>query len=122
MGCGDSFVAAIAFGYIHNLPLVHTLTVANAVGAATAMGSGAGRNVAALGNVMELLKRSNLNEDDKYLKDVLINGLHGQEVTFLSRKAVNGSNKQLIHVPVQKVVSEVLPKLEFGLLKGNVPV
>ncbi|WOH01744.1 hypothetical protein DCAR_0521129 [Daucus carota subsp. sativus] len=122
VGCGDSFVAAIAFGYIHNLPLVHTLTVANAVGAATAMGSGAGRNVAALGNVMELLKRSNLNEDDKYLKDVLINGLHGQEVTFLSRKAVNGSNKQLVHVPVQKVVSEVLPKLEFGLLKGNVPV
>lgn len=122
MGCGDSFVAAIAFGYINNLPLVHTLTVANAVGAATAMGSGAGRNVATLENVMKLLKRSTLNEDDKYLKDVLINGLDGQEVTFLSKKAVNGSNNQLILVPVQKVVSEVLPKLEFGLLKGNVPV
>lgn len=122
VGCGDSFVAAIAFGYINNLPLVHTLTVANAVGAATAMGSGAGRNVATLENVMELLKRSTLNEDDKYLKDVLINGLDGQEVTFLSKKAVNGSNNQLILVPVQKVVSEVLPKLEFGLLKGNVPV
>lgn len=122
VGCGDSFVAAIAFGYINNLPLVHTLTVANAVGAATAMGSGAGRNVATLENVMELLKRSTLNEDDKYLKDVLINGLDGQEVTFLSKKAVNGSNNQLILFPVQKVVSEVLPKLEFGLLKGNVPV
>lgn len=122
MGCGDSFVAAIAFGYINNLPLVHTLTVANAVGAATAMGSGAGRNVATLENVMKLLKRSTLNEDDKYLKDVLINGLDGQEVTFLSKKAINGSNNQLILVPVQKVVSEVLPKLEFGLLKGNVPV
>lgn len=122
MGCGDSFVAAIAFGYIHNLPLVHTLTVANAVGAATAMGSGAGRNVATLENVMELLKRSNLNEHDKYLKDVLINGLDGQEVTFLSEKAVNGSNNQLIIVPVQKVVSEVLPKLKFRLHRGNVPV
>lgn len=122
MGCGDSFVAAIAFGYINKLPLVHTLTVANAVGAATAMGSGAGRNVATLENVMELLKRSTLNEDDKYMKDALINGLDGQEVTFLSKKTVNGSNNQLILVPVQKVVSEVLPKLEYGLLKGNVPV
>lgn len=122
VGCGDSFVAAIAFGYIHNLPLVHTLTVANAVGAATAMGSGAGRNVATLENVMELLTRSNLNEDDKFLKDVLIEGLDGQEVTYLSEKAVNGSHSQLILVPVQKVVSEVLTKLESGLLKGNVPV
>jgi sugar/nucleoside kinase (ribokinase family) len=35
VGCGDSFVAAIAFGYIHNMPLVHTLAIANAVGAAS---------------------------------------------------------------------------------------
>ncbi|KAK1391110.1 hypothetical protein POM88_019288 [Heracleum sosnowskyi] len=64
VGCGGRFVAAIAFGYINNLPLVHTLTIANDVGAATAMGSGS--------------------------------GLDGQEVTFLSKKAVNGSNNQLI--------------------------
>ncbi|KAL8100302.1 hypothetical protein AgCh_032522 [Apium graveolens] len=73
------FVAAIAFGYINNLPLVHTLTIANAVGAAIAMGSGVGRNVETMKNVMKLLKRSTLNEDEKYLKDVLINGLHCEE-------------------------------------------
>ncbi|KAL8116648.1 hypothetical protein AgCh_022990 [Apium graveolens] len=86
VGCGDSFVAAIAFGYINNLPLVHTLTVANDVGAAIAMGSNAGRNVETMENVMKLLKRSTINEDDKYLKDVQINGIDGQEVTFLSKK------------------------------------
>ncbi|XP_022859890.1 fructokinase-1, partial [Olea europaea var. sylvestris] len=55
VGCGDSFVAAVAFGFIHNLPLVYTLTIANAVGAATAMGCGAGRNVATLGQVVEII-------------------------------------------------------------------
>ena len=54
VGCGDSFVAAVAFGFIHNLPTVNTLAIANAVGAATAMGCGAGRNVATLMQVMEM--------------------------------------------------------------------
>ena len=56
VGCGDSFVAAIAFGFIHNIPLVTTLAFANAVGAATAMGCGAGRNVATLKQVVELME------------------------------------------------------------------
>ncbi|GFH22444.1 ribokinase [Haematococcus lacustris] len=46
VGCGDSFAAAIVWGYIHGHPVGTTLALANAVGAATAMGQGAGRNVA----------------------------------------------------------------------------
>ncbi|GJN30374.1 hypothetical protein PR202_gb18673 [Eleusine coracana subsp. coracana] len=52
VGCGDSFTAAIAFGFLHDLPVVSTLTLANAVGAATATGCGAGRNVAHLDKVV----------------------------------------------------------------------
>ncbi|XWS76300.1 hypothetical protein CRYUN_Cryun01aG0163900 [Craigia yunnanensis] len=51
VGCGDSFVAAIAFGFIHNIPLANTLAFGNAVGAATAMRCGAGRNLATLKQV-----------------------------------------------------------------------
>lgn len=120
VGCGDSFVAAVAFGYMHNLPLVYTLTIANAVGAATAMGSGAGRNVATLEKVMELITRSNLNEDDTFLKELVNEELDGQEITFLTKRVINGNKIRLNHVPLQKVVSEVLPKLESGRLKGNV--
>jgi hypothetical protein len=59
VGCGDSFTAAIAFGFLHDLPAVSTL---NAVGAATATGCGAGRNVAYLDKVLQLLREANLNE------------------------------------------------------------
>ncbi|KAE8666988.1 MuDR family transposase [Hibiscus syriacus] len=65
-GCGDSFVAAIAFGFIHDIPLVTTLAFANAVGGATAMGCGAGRNVATLKKVVELIETPDLNEDVKF--------------------------------------------------------
>lgn len=58
VGCGDSFAAAIALGYIRGLPIVNTLALANAVGAATAMGCGAGRNVAALDDVRNILSSS----------------------------------------------------------------
>ena len=71
VGCGDSFVAAIAFGFIHNIPLVTTLAFANAVGAATAMGCGAGRNVATLKQVVELMEAPDLNEDDEFWNELL---------------------------------------------------
>ena len=71
VGCGDSFVAAIAFGFIHNIPLVTTLVFANAVGAATAMGCGAGRNVATLKQVVELMEAPDLNEDDEFWNELL---------------------------------------------------
>ncbi|MCE2056211.1 hypothetical protein HAX54_044266 [Datura stramonium] len=113
VGCGDSFVAAVAFGFIHDLPLSYTLTLANAVGAATAMGCGAGRNVASLGKVLELLKESNLNEDDKFWDEVLNDNVNSQDMTVLSKMVVNG-NSQVNRVSLQKVVSAVLPKLEFA--------
>ncbi|KAJ8558130.1 hypothetical protein K7X08_004896 [Anisodus acutangulus] len=119
VGCGDSFVAAVAFGLIHELPLSYTLTLANAVGAATATGCGAGRNVASLGKVMELLKESNLN-DDKFWDEVLNDNTDSQDITVLSKFVVNG-NSQVNRVSLQKVVSEVLPKLEFATKKVVVP-
>ncbi|XP_062149449.1 fructokinase-1 [Alnus glutinosa] len=120
VGCGDSFVAAIAFGFIHNMPMVGSLAVANAVGAATAMGCGAGRSVATLEKVVEILKEANLNEDDKFWNELLSENLSTQEITFLSKFVINGNNKQLKHIALQKVVSELLPKLESSRAEGKV--
>lgn len=114
VGCGDSFVAAIAFGYIHNMPLVYTLAIANAVGAATAMGCGAGRSVATLDRVTELIRESNLNEDNEYWNECFDGHLDENEIMILSKTtAVNGGAiNQLNRVSMQKVVSEVLSKLK----------
>lgn len=114
VGCGDSFTAAIAFGYTRDLPLVHTLAIANAVGAATAMGCGAGRNVATLEKVKEIMSESNLYEDNKFWDECFDENVDAKDITFLSNMViVNGSNNRLNHVSLQKVVSEeVLPKLE----------
>lgn len=114
VGCGDSFVAAIAFGFIHKLPLVYTLTIANAVGAATAMGCGAGRNVAALKQVMELVKGSNLNEDDKFWEDLLKAHSDAEKITLLTKVAVNGNSSPVQPASLQKVVSELIAKLEHA--------
>lgn len=119
VGCGDSFVAAIAFGYIHNMPLVHTLMIANAVGAATATGCAAGRNVANLQKVKQLMRESNLNEDDDFWKKLLEENMNEDDITILSKTTVNGiENGFFNHVNLQKVVNEVLNKLEVALADG----
>lgn len=120
VGCGDSYVAAIAFGYIHSMPLVYTLTIANAVGAATAMGCGAGRNVATLKQVIELLRGLNINEDEFFWNELLEGNVDAEEITFLSKMAVNGSKNRVNSVALQKVVSEVLPKLESPVVEDLV--
>ncbi|KAK6940719.1 Carbohydrate kinase PfkB [Dillenia turbinata] len=112
VGCGDSFVAAIAFGFLHNMPNINTLAIANAVGAATAMGCGAGRNVATLKQVTELLKDCNLNEDGQLWQDLLHENLEAHEVTFLSKTAINGNDNCINHVALEKVASELHSKLE----------
>ncbi|KAH6813683.1 pfkB-like carbohydrate kinase family protein [Perilla frutescens var. frutescens] len=117
VGCGDSFVAAIAFGYIHKLPLVYTLTIANAVGAATAMGCGAGRNVATLKQVVELVKGSNLNEDDKFWGDLLKAHSDAEKITLLTKVVLNGNTHPLQLASLQKVVSQLIPKLEHAQRK-----
>ncbi|XVF21642.1 hypothetical protein REPUB_Repub12eG0108100 [Reevesia pubescens] len=119
VGCGDSFVAAIAFGFIHDIPLVTTLAFANAVGAATAIGCGAGRNVATLKQVVKLLEAPDLNEDDKFWNELLGEHLDWQEVTFLSKMALNGSNGMMNRVTLQQVVSELLPRLKSNQLEGT---
>lgn len=121
VGCGDSFVAAIAYGYIHNMSLVNTLAIANAVGAATAMGCGAGRNVATLEQVIQLMKASNLNENDSFWNELVDQNKDPQEITFLSKTIVNGSNNHRTRVTMQNVVSQLLPKLESTRVKGIVP-
>lgn len=121
VGCGDSFVAAIAYGFIHNMPMVNTLAIANAVGAATAMGCGAGRNVASLEKVVDILRSSNLNEDDGFWTDILEKNVVTQEITCLSNISMNGIRNHLHVVPFDKVASELLPKLEFPQTVENVP-
>lgn len=117
VGCGDSFVAAIAFGHIHELPLICTLTIANAVGAATAMGCGAGRNVAKIKQVMEIAREFNLNEDDQFWEELLEEHCDAEEITLLTKTVVNGSNKWLKRASLQKAVCELLPKLESSQTK-----
>lgn len=121
VGCGDSFVAAIAYGFIHNMPMVNTLAIANAVGAATAMGCGAGRNVATLDKVIEIVKASNLNEDDEFWNDLFDENLGVEEIASLSKLVINGSDSQLNCVSLQKVISELLPKLKSAELERKVP-
>ena len=121
VGCGDSFVAAIAYGFIHNMPMVNTLVIANAVGAATAMGCGAGRNVATLDKVIEIVKASNLNEDDEFWNDVFDENLGVEEITSLSKLVINGSDSQVNCVSLQKVISELLPELKSAGLERKVP-
>jgi hypothetical protein len=99
--------------------LVNTLAIANAVGAATAMGCGAGRNVATLEKVIELMRASNINEDDEFWNE-LVKDMDTGEITFLSKMVINGRNNQVNHVALQKVVSELLPKLEDNRLEGKV--
>ncbi|BAT95519.1 hypothetical protein LR48_Vigan02g126200 [Vigna angularis] len=118
VGCGDSFVAAIAYGFIHNMPLVNTLAIANAVGAATAMGCGAGRNVATLEKVVDLIRSSNISEDDEFWFDILEKNVVSQEITYLSN-VMNGKRNHLNLVSFDKVVSEILPRLDLQQTVGN---
>ncbi|PKI64095.1 hypothetical protein CRG98_015539 [Punica granatum] len=121
VGCGDSFVAAIAFGFIHSLPLVSTLTIANAVGAATATGCGAGRNVATLDKVLQIMRAANLNEDDQFWSSLLSRKPGSHEITILSKTAINGSGGGSNSVSLQKLIFELLPKLEPPRVKDTVP-
>ncbi|KAL8530358.1 hypothetical protein ACS0TY_007408 [Phlomoides rotata] len=117
VGCGDSFVAAIAFGFIHKLPLVYTLTIANAVGAATAMGCGAGRNVATLKQVVELVRESNLNSEDNFWGDLLNAHSDAEKITLLTKEVANGNSNCIQLASLQKVISELVPKLECAQKK-----
>ncbi|KAJ8512646.1 hypothetical protein OPV22_003080 [Ensete ventricosum] len=112
VGCGDSFTAAIAFGFLHGMPTINTLALANAVGAATATGCGAGRNVAQLCKVLELLKQSNLNEDDKFWSKLIEGNSLTSEVLLLSKVSINGSNGRLVRIPISNVVFELVPKFD----------
>ncbi|GJN30372.1 hypothetical protein PR202_gb18669 [Eleusine coracana subsp. coracana] len=112
VGCGDSFTAAIAFGFLHDLPAVSTLTLANAVGAATATGYGAGRNVAHLDKVLHLLREANLNEEGTAWSELIEGSSLCSGVSVLSRTAINGFSDSIVHIPIGNVVSELLPMFE----------
>lgn len=89
--------------------------LANAVGGATATGCGAGRNVAAITKVLELMRRSNINEDYEFWSELIDVDVEAAiEVIFiLSKASVNGrGGGRLIHVPIQAVVSQLMPKFK----------
>ncbi|KAJ0974033.1 hypothetical protein J5N97_015998 [Dioscorea zingiberensis] len=113
VGCGDSFTAATAYGFLHDLSPLSTLVLANAVGAATAMGCGAGRNVADLDKILKLLRQSDLNEDDHFWHELTYENLETPEILLVSKEAaINGQHKDgLVHMAIQHALSELLPKL-----------
>lgn len=113
-------MAAVAFGFVHKMPMIHTLAIANAVGAATATGCGAGRNVATFAKAMELIKAGDLNDDDKFPKDLLDRRMEGQEFTLLSSEVVNEIDSKFNCVPFEKIVPELTSKLEFAKLSTKV--
>ncbi|XP_068650703.1 uncharacterized protein [Aristolochia californica] len=112
VGCGDGFSAAVVYGFLHGMAAVNTLALANAVGAATAMGCGAGRNVAKLDKVLELLKDPYPYEDDKFWDKIVHENPTKDDITLISNTAaINGKCSQVSCVSMQRVVSELLPKL-----------
>ncbi|XP_047328146.1 fructokinase-1 [Impatiens glandulifera] len=125
VGCGDSFVAAIAFGLINDMPMIHTLTIGNAIGAATATGSGAGRNVATNKRVLEILRDANLNEDEVFWNKLLSDHLNGEEeITLLSKSTMlsNTISNKLKQIPLNKVTTDILPLLERADVTNVVPL
>ncbi|XP_020590458.1 probable fructokinase-1 [Phalaenopsis equestris] len=112
VGCGDSFTAAIAYGFLHDLPHINTLVLANAVGGATATRCGAGRNVATIAKVLELMRQSNINEDYTFWSELFNVGPEVGEVFLLSKTNINGHDDHPIHVPIVTVISQLMPKFE----------
>ncbi len=90
VGCGDSFAAAVVLGYLSNHSIPTVMALANAVGAATAMGIGAGRNVAAVDDVVDLLRSS---------IDVCV-WRGGKGGCCCVRVANNGCEQRLVHVHI----------------------
>eukprot|EP00210_Caulerpa_lentillifera_P005157 g4929.t1 len=87
VGCGDSFAAAIAFGYLitEGHDITGVLELANAVGAITATGCGAGRNVAKLMDVRTLL----LNQER-------VNSTHSRRGIEAALKLLDSSDSSLL--------------------------
>ncbi|PKA58314.1 putative fructokinase-4 [Apostasia shenzhenica] len=112
VGCGDSFTAAIAYGYMHEMHPVSILVLANAVGAATATGCGAGRNVASLTKVLELLRKSNIYEDYKFWTDLIDSEISKEDVFLLWKTCINGCTGAPVHFPLQTVVPQLIAKFE----------
>ncbi|KAJ4767524.1 5-dehydro-2-deoxygluconokinase 1 [Rhynchospora pubera] len=120
VGCGDSFTAAIAFGFLHNLPAAQTLMLANAVGAATATGCGAGRNVAHLEVVLDLLKQSKINEDYAFWAQLLKESEAPCTISLVSGLDVYGCADGFSCIPVRSVVEELLPMFEAAYEKSTI--
>lgn len=62
-GAGDSFNAAVMFGYLNEFPLEKLGTLANAVGAAKVQKLGTGHNVPTISEIAEVLKKFKLDPD-----------------------------------------------------------
>ena len=82
------------------------------------MSSGAGRAVATLEKVIEIMTRSQINEDD-FIHELLNKDLNVQEITIISNMTNNGNRNKLKHVPLQKVTSELLLKFDSDRIKHS---
>lgn len=112
VGCGDSFTAAIAFGFLCKMDQVNALILANSVGAATATGCGAGRNVATLEKIVQLLQFPNLNEDVELWRSLIEEYSEKEEIVLASKYIVNGSAGRIVYVSIDEAVLQLLPQLE----------
>lgn len=110
VGCGDSFAAAIALGYNRGLPVASTLALANAVGAATAMGCGAGRNVATLNDVLNILLSSKVcgeGDENGKMQAFSMEELMTVGMTELGKKASTSGHTSL-SMPFHMVTREAV--------------
>lgn len=87
VGCGDSFAAAIALGFTQGRDIPSTLALAGAVGAATAMGTGAGRNVADVERIRDILFEQQGRNADETIRGAL--GMIGEDDTTVFKEALS---------------------------------
>lgn len=91
---------------------VNAIILANSVGAATATGSGAGRNVATLEKIVQLLRFPNLNEDVELWKSLIEEYSEQEEIVLVSKYIVNGSAGRIVYVSIDEAVLQLLPQLK----------
>jgi hypothetical protein len=94
--------------------------LANAVGAATATGCGAGRNVAHLKKVVDLLKQSIMNEDYAFWAELVEESKASCMMSLVSGLGVNGCADRFSCVPIRSVVEGIFSMFEVAYEKTTI--
>uniref|UniRef100_A0A0D6R9F3 Carbohydrate kinase PfkB domain-containing protein n=1 Tax=Araucaria cunninghamii TaxID=56994 RepID=A0A0D6R9F3_ARACU len=123
VGCGDSYAAAIVIGYINSMSIITILALANAVGGATAMGCGAGRNVATIEKVSDLLFAPQLqSEYEDYWKTLLPEECLINSEIMMKKTVTNNQDNSFCAIDVQTVAQDALDLLQKFSQKDHLQV